>query len=132
MLFHSLACGWVQARQAAGRPAEETIGQILNWMKKDDYGFCNGIERDLIKVLDAQGQQLFIGHSRDRGVERQRREDSAFPLELVSEGGWRLAEVRVVLIPLLGHGCAFAFSIQAERFQALRASSHGDGSPRQC
>lgn len=31
-------------------------------MKNDDYGFCNDIEKDVIKVLDAQGQQLFIGH----------------------------------------------------------------------
>jgi hypothetical protein len=62
MLFHRLACGWIQARQAAGRPAEETVSQLLNWMKNDDYGFCNDIERDVIKVLDAQGRRLFIGH----------------------------------------------------------------------
>jgi uncharacterized Zn finger protein len=31
-------------------------------MKNDDYGFCNDIERDVIKVLDTQGRQLFIGH----------------------------------------------------------------------
>jgi hypothetical protein len=28
-LFHQLICGWIQARQAAGRPAEETVRQIL-------------------------------------------------------------------------------------------------------
>jgi len=62
MLFQRLACGWIQARQAAGRLAEETVSQLLNWMKRDDYGFCHDIERDVIKVMDAPGQQLFIGH----------------------------------------------------------------------
>ena len=41
MLFHGLACGWIRARQAAGLPAEETIRQLLNWMKNDNYGFCH-------------------------------------------------------------------------------------------
>jgi hypothetical protein len=30
LLFHRLACGWIRARQAAGRPAQETVGQLLN------------------------------------------------------------------------------------------------------
>jgi tetratricopeptide (TPR) repeat protein len=62
MLFHRLACGWIQARQAAGRSAEETVGQLLNWMKNDNYGFCYEIEKDVIKVLDARGRELFTGH----------------------------------------------------------------------
>jgi hypothetical protein len=37
-LFHRLACGWIQARQAAGCPAEETVSQLFNWIKNDDYG----------------------------------------------------------------------------------------------
>ena len=45
-LFHRLACGWIQARQAAGQPTEETVSQLLNWMKNDDYGFCNDIEKE--------------------------------------------------------------------------------------
>ena len=40
-LFHRLICGWIQARQAAGQPFEETVSQLLNWMKNDDYGFCH-------------------------------------------------------------------------------------------
>jgi tetratricopeptide (TPR) repeat protein len=62
MLFHRLACGWIQARQAAGQPAEETVRQLLNWMKNDHYGFWLQIEKDVIKVLDPRGQALFIGH----------------------------------------------------------------------
>lgn len=62
MLFHRLVCGWIQARQAAAQPAEETVSQLLNWMKNDNYGFCNDIAQDVIKVLDAPGKKLFIGH----------------------------------------------------------------------
>ena len=50
------------ARQAAGLPGEETIRQLLNWMKNDNYGFCYEIEKEVIKALDRQGRQLFIGH----------------------------------------------------------------------
>jgi hypothetical protein len=35
-LFHRLACGWIRARQAAGQPSEETVGQLLKWMKNDN------------------------------------------------------------------------------------------------
>jgi len=62
MLFHRLACGWIRARQAAGLPGEETIRQLLNWMKNDHYGFCFEIEKEVIKALDRKGRQLFIGH----------------------------------------------------------------------
>jgi hypothetical protein len=62
MLFHRLACGWIRARQAAGLPGEETIRQLLSWMKNDDYGFCYEIEKEVVKALDRKGQQLFIGH----------------------------------------------------------------------
>jgi tetratricopeptide (TPR) repeat protein len=62
MLFHRLACGWIRARQAASLPGEETIGQLLNWMKNDNYGFCHEIEKEVIKALDRKGRQLFIGH----------------------------------------------------------------------
>jgi len=44
--FSRAFCGWIKARQAAGRPAEETISQILNWKKNDDYGFCYQIEKE--------------------------------------------------------------------------------------
>jgi tetratricopeptide (TPR) repeat protein len=62
MLFHRLACGWIRSRQAAGLPGEETIRQLLNWMKNDNYGFCYGIEKEVIQALDRQGRRLFIGH----------------------------------------------------------------------
>ncbi|MGO9199180.1 MAG: DUF6880 family protein [Limisphaerales bacterium] len=73
-LFHRLICGWIQARQAAGQPAEETVRQLLNWMKNDDYGFCHGIEGEVVKVLDPPGRQLFIRHFQqlvDDGLPRQ-------------------------------------------------------------
>jgi tetratricopeptide (TPR) repeat protein len=62
MTFADAFCGWIKARQAAGCPAEETIRQILNWKKNDDYGFCHRIEKEVVKALDKPGRQLFIAH----------------------------------------------------------------------
>lgn len=61
-LFHRLICGWIEARQAAGLGAKETVTQLLNWMKNDNYGFCNEIERDAIEVLNTDGRRLLINH----------------------------------------------------------------------
>lgn len=61
-LFHGLICGWIQARQAAGLCAKATVALLLNWMKNDDYGFCNDIEKDAIKVLNTEGRHLLINH----------------------------------------------------------------------
>lgn len=61
-LFHRLICGWIEARQAAGLCAKESVAQLLNWVKNDDYGFCNDIERDAIKVLNTEGRHLLISH----------------------------------------------------------------------
>jgi len=77
-LFHRLVCGWIQARQTAGQSAAETVGQLLNWIKNDNYGFCNDIERDVVKVLDEQGKLLFIGHFRE-AVEKAMPEPTAGP-----------------------------------------------------
>ena len=81
-LFHRLVCGWIQARQTAGQSAAETVGQILNWIKNDNYGFCNDIERDVVKVLDEQGKLLFIGHFRET-VEKVMPEPAAGPSKAV-------------------------------------------------
>ena len=83
-LFHRLICDWIQARQAAGRPSEETISQLLNWMKNDAFGFCNDIERDVIKALDKKGQELFIGHFRQL-VEKAMPGRSAGPAKAIFE-----------------------------------------------
>lgn len=62
MFWQCLFCGWIKARQAAERPAAETVEQILKWKQNDDYGFCYRIEQDVAKVLDAEGYKLFVQH----------------------------------------------------------------------
>jgi hypothetical protein len=62
MLFHRLICGWIQALQAAGYPAKKTVTQLCNWIEKDNRGFCHQIEKEVVKVLDAPGQRLFIDY----------------------------------------------------------------------
>lgn len=62
MSFANAFCGWIKARQADGRPAKETVEQILNWEKNDQYAFCFEIEKKVVQVLDAEGRRLLIAH----------------------------------------------------------------------
>jgi len=66
MFFQDLFLTWIKARQKAGRAAEETVGDILNWMENDDYGFCYDIEKEVAKVLNKAGFLLFRQHFQDR------------------------------------------------------------------
>jgi hypothetical protein len=54
-----LFCVWIQARQAAGADRGETAKLLLTWMDHDDYGFCNDLGRDAVKVLDREGLEAF-------------------------------------------------------------------------
>jgi hypothetical protein len=72
----SLFCGWIQARQAAGADPGATAEILLTWMKNDDYGFCNELGSDAVKVLDSAGMAAF-----ERAV-RVRFEDSSGKREL--------------------------------------------------
>lgn len=51
----SLFCGWIEARQAASADPGATAETLLAWMKNDDYGFCNQLGADAVKVLDSAG-----------------------------------------------------------------------------
>jgi len=66
MFFQDLFLAWVKARQKAGHAAEETVGDIHNWMENDDYGFCYDIEKEVAKVLNKEGFLLFREHFQDR------------------------------------------------------------------
>ena len=66
MFFQDLFLSWIKARQKAGHAAEETVGEILNWMENDDYGFCYEIEKEVAKVLNKEGFLLFKQHFQDR------------------------------------------------------------------
>jgi tetratricopeptide (TPR) repeat protein len=66
MFFQELFLAWITARQTAGRPAEETVGEILNWMENDDYGFCHKMEKEVGRVLNKEGFLLFRQHFQER------------------------------------------------------------------
>lgn len=51
--------GWIQARQAAAADPGATAETLLAWMKNDDYGFCNELGSDAVKVLDSAGMAAF-------------------------------------------------------------------------
>lgn len=62
VFFESLFVSWIAARQKAGRPAEETVREILGWMDNDDYGFCHAMHGEMARTLDKAGLALFRGH----------------------------------------------------------------------
>ena len=66
MFVEDLFCGWIRARQAAGADAEKTAERLLNWMDKDDYGFCYQLEREAVKVLTRKGRSPFATQVRSR------------------------------------------------------------------
>jgi hypothetical protein len=51
--------GWIQARQSAGADSGATAEILLAWMKNDDYGFCNELGSDAVKVLDSAEMAAF-------------------------------------------------------------------------
>ncbi|OIO73660.1 MAG: hypothetical protein AUJ85_07390 [Elusimicrobia bacterium CG1_02_37_114] len=66
MFFDELFCSWVSARQKAGFSPEETVHQILKWMDNDEYGFCYGIEKNLVGILNPKEMLLFKSTFKDR------------------------------------------------------------------
>ena len=66
-----LFCDWVRARQAASTDPGDTVDILLTWMDNDDYGFCHRLERDLVKVLDADGLSVFATRVRARCTSSQ-------------------------------------------------------------
>jgi hypothetical protein len=55
----SVFCAWIKARQAAKAEPEETARRIWDWMKKDDYGFCNKLEGAASRVFHRKGLKAF-------------------------------------------------------------------------
>ena len=66
MFVADLFCGWVRALQANAAEPGETVDLLLSWMDDDEYGFCHRLERDLVKVLDADGLGAFATKVRTR------------------------------------------------------------------
>ncbi len=50
--FEDLFCSWINARQKAKLPPEETVKQILKMVKSDDYGLCYNIEKKIAHILN--------------------------------------------------------------------------------
>lgn len=61
-----LYCGWLKARQAGCADPDETAARLLEWMDKDEYGFCYHLEKDLVKVFDKANLAAFVKQIRAR------------------------------------------------------------------
>ena len=64
-VVETLFCDWIRARQAAGADPAETAGMLLSWMENDDYGYCHGLEKEAVRVLDRAGLAAFEQGVRD-------------------------------------------------------------------
>jgi tetratricopeptide (TPR) repeat protein len=59
MFVERLFSGWIRARTAAGADRDETASTLLDWMEKDEYGFCHSLEREAVKAFDKEGLAAF-------------------------------------------------------------------------
>lgn len=79
MFVESLFCGWIKARTAAGADRAETAKTLLEWMDKDEYGFCHDLEREAVGAFDKAGL---------RSLEREVRARFERPLEQDRHAGY--------------------------------------------
>jgi len=70
MFVESLFCGWIKARTVAGADRDETAKTLLDWMDRDDYGFCHQLEREAVKAFDKEGLVAFERQVRVRHAEQ--------------------------------------------------------------
>ena len=42
----ALYCTWLKARQSESADPDETAARLLEWMDKDEYGFCYHLEKE--------------------------------------------------------------------------------------
>ncbi len=66
MFVETLFCGWIVAHQAARDDGEKTAERLLDWMDKDDYGFCYQLEREAVEVLNSNGLTHFASQVQKR------------------------------------------------------------------
>lgn len=59
MFFEELFCSWIDTRQKAKCDSQETINQVLRWMKNDEYGFCYNIEKSIVKIFYGKELRIF-------------------------------------------------------------------------
>jgi tetratricopeptide (TPR) repeat protein len=65
MFVEDLFCGWVRARVRERANPDETAKTLLEWMDKDEYGFCHGLEREVVKAFDKEGLAAFAREVRE-------------------------------------------------------------------
>ncbi len=58
--------GWVRARQAARADPGDTAARLVHRMEEDHYGYCHGLEREIVKAFDVPGLAAFARAIRAR------------------------------------------------------------------
>lgn len=114
----SILCHWIAARQAAETDPLETIQRFLEFMDRDEYGFCHEIEKEAVKVFHAAELDAFAAAIEQRFQASERRHIYAGMLRTIAlerndlEGYTRI----VAASELTSNDClAFALIHQAKQ-----------------
>ena len=59
IFIDDLYCGWLKARQAAGADPDKTARLLLDRMENDPYGYATDLERETVKVMNAESLAAF-------------------------------------------------------------------------
>ena len=59
IFIEGLYCGWLKARQTAGANPDKTARLLLDRMENDPYGYADDLEREAVKVMNAESLVAF-------------------------------------------------------------------------
>jgi hypothetical protein len=65
MFVERVFAGWIKARQGAKADPLDTGRRLVEWIEKDDYGFCNRLDEEAVKVLGKPGLAGFERATRE-------------------------------------------------------------------
>ena len=121
MFVERLFCGWIMARQGAKADPLDTGRRLVEWIEKDDYGFCNDLDEGAVKVLTKAGRVGFERATRE-ALDRPARPDAAETTEGRRESYRRTALRGVLKTILAARGDTDAYEAEVGK----------DVSPKDC
>jgi tetratricopeptide (TPR) repeat protein len=84
MFVERVFCAWITARQGAKADPMDTGRRLVDWIAKDDYGFCHHLDDEAVKALGKPGLAGFeraVREALDRQVPQPPQGTGATPEE---------------------------------------------------